>query len=244
MYDSEHASRDHSATSLSAAYGDMALNRPKKEQIDEPRTETPGLDAWLNKHLRIVGGEITKHLGILGSLLVVLWLLEIADQLFWHESLDFLGIQPRTRAGLYHLYWAPFLHKGFGHLVANTFPFLMLGWLVLLHGLFEFLVVSFLATTISGLGIWLLGMPGTVHIGLSGVVFGFLGFLLLRGYFKRSAAAIGLALLVGLLYGSMLWGVLPIQPNVSWLGHLFGFVGGGFAASLLAKRTPALRQSL
>ncbi|MCB0063671.1 MAG: rhomboid family intramembrane serine protease [Caldilineaceae bacterium] len=179
--------------------------------------------------------ELVTHGLILGGLIALLWLIEVADQLVWRETLDLFGIQPRTWDGLTHIFWAPFLHKGFGHLFANTLPFLVLGWLVLWRGVGEFFLVSLISAGVSGMGIWLFGMPGTVHIGMSGVIFGFLGFLLLRGYFERSASAIGLAVLVGLLYGSMIWGVLPLQPNISWLGHLFGFVGGGLAAYLFSR---------
>lgn len=187
------------------------------------------------KRLRTAGAELRTHVIVLGSLLALLWLVELVDQLFWREGLDFLGIEPRTMAGLRHILFAPFLHKGFSHLLANTLPFLMLGWFVMLRGVGEFFLVSLISASVSGIGIWLFGMPATVHIGMSGVIFGYLGFLLGRGYFERSAIAIGLALVVGLLYGSMIWGVLPLQPNVSWLGHLFGLVGGAFAAYLLAR---------
>ncbi|MEZ4614833.1 MAG: rhomboid family intramembrane serine protease [Caldilineaceae bacterium] len=108
--------------------------------------------------------------------------------------------------------------------MANTLPFLLLGWFVMLRGVGEFILVSLIAGLISGAGIWLFGAPDTIHIGMSGVIFGYLGFLLGRGYFERSAIAIGLAFLVGLLYGSMIWGVFPIQPNISWQGHLFGLL--------------------
>ncbi len=189
----------------------------------------------IGRRLRSAGAELRTHLIVLGSLLALLWLIELADQLFWHEGLDFLGIEPRTMAGLRHILFAPFLHKGFSHLLANTLPFLMLGWFVMLRGVGEFFLVSLISALVSGIGIWIFGMPDTVHIGMSGVIFGYLGFLMGRGYFERSAPAIALALVVGLLYGSMVWGILPLQPNVSWLGHLFGLVGGALAAYLLAR---------
>lgn len=184
----------------------------------------------MNVRLQNVRSELVTHLLVLGGTLLLLWALELVDQLFWREMLDFYGIQPRTAAGLRHLFLAPFLHKGFAHLLANTAPFLVLGWFVLLRGVRTFFFVSVMVALISGLGVWLLGMSATIHIGLSGILFGYLGYLLFRGYFERSLPAISLALIAGFLYGGMLWGVLPLQPNVSWLGHLFGFVGGGLAA--------------
>ena len=93
-----------------------------------------------------------------------------------------------------------------------------------------------LAALVSGLAIWLLGGPRTVHLGLSGVIFGYLGYLLCRGYFERSAFSLILAILALLLYGGMLWGLLIWQPGVSWLGHTFGFLGGGLAAYQLVNR--------
>jgi membrane associated rhomboid family serine protease len=195
----------------------------------------PQSDA-LAQRLRSAGAELRTHVLILAALVALLWLVELTDQIIWRERLDYWGIEPRTLAGLHHIFLAPFLHKGFQHLLANTLPFCMLGWFVMLRRVSDFFWVSVIAALVSGLGIWLLGMPATIHIGMSGVIFGYLGFLLARGYFERSAAAIGLAVLVGLLYGSMIWGVLPLQPNVSWLGHLFGMVGGALAAYLLTPK--------
>lgn len=183
--------------------------------------------------------ELTLHFVMLATLLALLWLTEAVDQLFWREQLDFYGIEPRTLTGLRNIFFAPFLHKGFNHLLANTLPFLVLGWFVLLRGVGEFVMVSLTALIVSGLGVWLFGMPRTIHVGLSGVIFGYLGFLLLRGYLERSSTALALALLSGFLYGSMIWGILPLQPNISWLGHLFGLIGGGIAARWFAQRSPA-----
>jgi membrane associated rhomboid family serine protease len=98
----------------------------------------------------------------------------------------------------------------------------------------DFFVVSAIAMLVGGLGTWLFGAPA-LHIGASGVIFGYLGFLLLRGYFERKFASILFSVFVGILYGSLIWGVLPGQPGISWEGHLFGFLGGVLAAKLLAE---------
>ncbi len=191
--------------------------------------------AKLNARFHTARSELITHLLVLGGVILLIWLIETADQLFWRGTLDFYGIQPRSAYGLRNIFLAPLLHKGFDHLIANTVPFLVLGWFVLLRGVNKFILVSLIAAVVSGLGVWLLGAPATIHVGLSGVIFGYLGFLLFRGYFERSTHAIGLAILAGLLYGSMIWGVLPLQPNVSWLGHLFGFIGGALAARTLTR---------
>jgi membrane associated rhomboid family serine protease len=99
----------------------------------------------------------------------------------------------------------------------------------------DFFVVTIITMLVSGLGVWLTAPAYSIHIGASGVIFGYFGFLLLRGYFERSFAAILFSLIVGLLYGGLIWGVLPLQYGISWQGHLFGFIGGALAARLLAQ---------
>ncbi|MFM7788135.1 MAG: rhomboid family intramembrane serine protease, partial [Microcystis panniformis] len=87
---------------------------------------------------------------------------------------------------------------------------------------------------VGGLGVWLFAAPGSIHIGASILIFGYLGFLLLRGYFQRNIPSILLSILVFLLYCGTIWGVLPSRPGISWQGHLFGFLGGVLAAKLIA----------
>ena len=183
--------------------------------------------------------RVSRHLGrhvlVLVTLVAILWAIEIVDQLIWGGRLDGFGIQPRTWRGLGQILIAPWLHVGFGHLATNTVPLVVLGWLVMLRGIRDFVAVTLVSALVSGLGIWLLGGARTIHLGASGVIFGLLGALLARAYFERSWAALGLAIIAGFLYGGMLWGVLPGAPGVSWLGHFFGFVGGVLAARLMAN---------
>ena len=172
---------------------------------------------------------------ILGLLLAILWGLEIADQLVLGESLDSYGIKPRAWIGLRGIVLAPFLHGGFWHLTANTVPLFILGWFVMLHGTTMFFEVSVMVMILGGLGTWLIGASNSVHIGASGLVFGYFGFLVLRGYFERSLGSILIAVVVGSLYGGLLWGILPSRPGVSWEGHLCGFVGGAASAWLMVR---------
>jgi membrane associated rhomboid family serine protease len=176
---------------------------------------------------------------ILGGMVLFMWLVEGVDALIFNGALDGFGIRPRTLDGLYGILYAPFLHGSFGHLMANTIPLLVLGWFVLLHGTKRFIFVTITVILISGLGTWLIGPPHSVHIGASGLVFGYFGFLLLNSWFERSLASVLWAVLVFFLYGSLMWGVLPQGNGISWQGHLFGFIGGGLAAYLLAKRPSA-----
>jgi membrane associated rhomboid family serine protease len=165
----------------------------------------------------------------------VMWVVEFGN-LVTRDAFEGLGIRPRTPDGIWGILFAPFVHANFAHLVANTVPFLVLGWMVALRGLREFLLVTFLVMLIGGGAVWLLGRPFSVHVGASGVVFGYLGFLLARGFFERSAQAVVLSLLALFLYGGALWGILPSSGRISWEGHLFGFLAGIGAARLL--RTP------
>lgn len=182
-----------------------------------------------------VSRHLGRHVALLAAIVAVLWFLEAIDQALLMGSLDTFGIRPRTWSGLGEIFIAPWLHVGFGHLAANTIPFVILGWLVMLRRTSDFVVVVLVSALVSGLGIWLFGGSRTIHLGASGVIFGMLGALLARAYFERSWAALVLAVIAGLLYGGMLWGVLPGAPGVSWLGHFFGFLGGILAARLLVN---------
>lgn len=167
---------------------------------------------------------------------LLMWASEIVDQLVLHGGLDRFGIMPRTTTGLRGIFCSPFLHLGFLHLVANTIPFLVLGGFVLIRGIPRFVAASVIIMVLGGMGTWLIGGGGTVHVGASGVVFGYLGVLIGSAVFERSFVAIAIALIAGGLYGGILWGVFPGQIGISWEGHLFGFIGGVIAAKLFAKK--------
>jgi membrane associated rhomboid family serine protease len=140
------------------------------------------------------------------------------------------GVIPRTRTGLRGILFAPFLHANMQHLIANTIPFLAMGWLVMLRDARHFLPVTLFAMLGSGLMAWLLGAPGSVHIGASGVVFGYFGFLLLGGWYARSFMSITLSMLVAVLWGGLVLGIAPGQAGISWQSHLGGFIAGVLAA--------------
>ena len=188
----------------------------------------------MTTRLQTTARNFSAHLKLVLAIVAVMWLLEIIDTLFLGQSLNRLGIRPRTAAGLLGIVLAPFLHGGLAHLAANTLPFAVLALLILARDRDEFIVVTLIVWLVSGLGVWLLGPNNTVHIGASGIIFGYLGFLLLRGFFDGKLSSILIAVVVGVIYGGVLWGVLPLQAGVSWQGHLFGFIGGGIAARLVS----------
>ena len=148
---------------------------------------------------------------------VLLWGIEAYDQVTG-QWLDADGIVPRSVDGLDGVLWAPLLHGSWAHLIANTLPFLIFGFLVMAHGIGRFVIVTGVIWLVGGLGVWLTGAPGTVHIGMSGVIFGWLTYLLVRGFFARSGRQILLAVVLFFLWGSVLLGVLPGQPGVCGRG--------------------------
>jgi membrane associated rhomboid family serine protease len=172
---------------------------------------------------------------ILGGGLILLWVVFIMTWLSGGSLLT-LGVIPRTTIGLRGILFAPFLHGSLAHLLANSIPFVVLGWLVMLRDPRHFVTVTLVAMLSSGLTAWLLGPPNSVHIGASGVIFGYLGFLMLSGWYARSIGSILLSVFVTVVWGGLIFGVLPGQAGISWQAHLGGFFGGVLAAR--AYRTP------
>ena len=178
---------------------------------------------------------------ITAGFVALLWVVEAWDQ--WTPAvLDDDGIRPRSTEGLLGIVLAPLLHGSWGHLEANTPLVALLLFLVLLGDVRRGLAVTGVIWLVAGLGTWLVASPGTVHVGASGLVFGWLVYLVLRGWFAQRLGQVLLGALLFLAYGGLLWGVLPGQPGISWQGHLFGAVGGLVAARRLATRGRARRE--
>ena len=168
-------------------------------------------------------------------LLAGLWGLEFLDQLTG-ERLDGLGIHAREVDGLPEILTAPFLHAGWSHLIGNSIPFFVLGFLVLLGGVARWVISSLVSIVSSGLTAWLLTPANTIILGASGLIFGWFTYLLARGIWSRRPGQIALAAGVLLFYGGMIWGVLPGASGISWQAHLGGAVGGVLAAWALHRR--------
>jgi membrane associated rhomboid family serine protease len=171
----------------------------------------------------------------MGLLVGFLWLLEAVDQASGN-ALDEYGIHPRSDQGLLEVFSAPFLHGSWEHLASNSVPFFVLGVIVLLDGWRRWLVVTLTIVVASGAAVWLLSPAGSLTLGASGVVFGWLTYLILRGVYTRASGQIALGVVVFLFYGGLLWGVLPTDQLISWQAHLGGAVGGVIAASRLRGR--------
>ncbi len=176
------------------------------------------------------------------SFIALLYVIEMVDQLSGH-ALDGNGIRPLEERGLKGVLFAPLLHADWGHLVSNTVPALVLGFLVTLAGMARFVKATAIIWILGGLGTWLLGdLDGcpldTNHIGASGLVFGWLGFLLVFGWLTRHLWQIAVSLAVLFYYGGILWGAIPVLRGcggVSWQGHLCGAIAGVLAAYWLSS---------
>ncbi|MCA6597689.1 MAG: rhomboid family intramembrane serine protease [Pseudanabaena sp. M046S1SP1A06QC] len=191
----------------------------------------------MKQKLQAISGELKTQFKILGSCVIVFWAVFIVNKFLFGSRLNTLGILPHYLIGLRGILFAPFLHGSFYHVAANTLPFIVLGWFVMLRNIKDFYFVSFMSALIGGVGTWVFGRPNSVHIGASGIIFGYLGYLLFRGYFERSFVAIAISLIIGITYGGLIWGLLPTRSYISWEAHLFGFIGGIVAAKLLAPKT-------
>jgi membrane associated rhomboid family serine protease len=198
-------------------------------------TTTPAPAKAKNPAKRILPPHLMQAAIVIVSFTALLYLVELVDLGVFHGSLNHDGIIPRHVAGLPGIIWAPFLHASWAHLAGNTIPVLVFGFLAMAVGLGPWVASTVLIWLVSGIGVWLIGSGGST-IGASGIAFGWLAFLLVRGIFNRSAGQIVVALILLFFWGSILWGLLPgAGPNISWQGHVFGAVGGILAAFLVTR---------
>lgn len=194
-----------------------------------PANSRSSLTKSASRTTRQVTRSLKTQVTTLGTALGAFWVTFVVNTMLG-GALNQFGIVPRTTEGLWGILFAPFLHGNLNHLVANTIPFLALGWMVMLRDAKHFLPVTFFSMLGAGLMAWTLGAPGSVHIGASGVVFGYLGFLLLAGVYTRSFWSIVLSLVTAGLWGGLVLGIAPGQAGISWQAHLGGFMGGILAA--------------
>jgi len=195
---------------------------PAATAIEAPRERAPARE------------DRVRALALVGAMVAVMWVLEIVDAAGAH--LDENGIHPRDVDTLPDIAFAPFLHAGFGHLIGNTVPFLLLGAAIALSGLARTAAVVAIVAVVGGVGTWLVGPEGTNHIGASGLVFGFAAYLIARGVFSRRLLHLAIGLAVLAVYGTTLLFSLVPHPGISWQGHLFGAIGGVVAARVLDRR--------
>jgi membrane associated rhomboid family serine protease len=168
-------------------------------------------------------------------LVAIMWVVEVIDSVAGGD-LERHGIEPHDPDALPAIAAAPFLHGSWGHLIGNTIPFVILGCAIALSGLRRVVWVTVIVAVVAGLGVWIFAPAGTVHIGASGLVFGYATYLIFRGIFSRSMIHIAVGLVVVVLYGGTLLFSLAPRDGISWQGHLFGALGGILAAWWLDRR--------
>ena len=171
----------------------------------------------------------------------LLWIVEIINAIDGYQ-LNRFGLQPRVLAGLWGVLTAPFLHNDVAHLASNTLPVILVGWVLMLSGLRTWLMVTAFVVVVGGLLTWLVGPSNTVIVGASGLVFGWLGYLLARAWFSRQLKWILVAVAVLFFFGTLLFGLFPtLHSGVSWQAHVCGFVAGVGAGALLHPRGGEMR---
>jgi membrane associated rhomboid family serine protease len=190
----------------------------------------------------MVGDSMKVRAIALATLIGLMWLVRFLDALApGYGSVAGIGIVPRSWQGLDGILVAPLIHESFEHLIANSIPLIVLGCLVLFRGTAELLFVVLVSVLVGGLGTWIFGAADTQHIGASGLVFGFFGYLVFRTAFDHRLSSALITLIVAAVYGaSMAYGLIP-NARISWSGHFFGFLGGVLAARW---RYPAWRRSV
>lgn len=205
-----------------------------------PRGETSraGNNLIIPAVIVIMTRAFKSQLTVLMTMFLAMWAVFLLTSITGGFFL-YLGVIPRTVIGLRGILFAPFLHGSLNHIVANSIPFLLFGWLILLRDPRHFVPVTMMAMIGSGMMAWLFGAPGSIHIGASGVIFGYLGFLMLSGWFARSFASIALSVVVIFLWGGMVIGVMPGATGISWQAHLGGLIAGIYAAR--SYRTPRIK---
>ena len=204
--------------------------------VNEPGSESSErrVPAWLS-------GRIGVVLALIGAM----WAIEILDTVLLSDNLQANGIRPRSIDGLDGIAWAPFLHGGFGHLISNSVPFVVLSGLTVASGLSRYINASLIIVALGGALTWAFAFGSNEnHIGASGWVFGLIGFLIAAAIFERKAISFVTGAIALVFYGgTVTTGVIPTE-GISWEGHLFGFIAGIAAAKLLARKRQTSQEEL
>jgi membrane associated rhomboid family serine protease len=177
-----------------------------------------------------------KALWVMVGFLAVIWLVQVVNWAMSYElSLDF-GIRPRELGSLPEIFSAPFLHFSWGHIEGNSGPLFVFGFLAAYRGVKKFLGVTALIVIGSGLGAWFTADAQTVGAGASGVVFGYFGYIIVRGLFDRRPIDIVIGLVMALCFAYQFSLLIPAGEGIGWQAHLFGFIAGVLGGWLFRDR--------
>ncbi|WP_290060386.1 rhomboid family intramembrane serine protease [Amycolatopsis solani] len=182
--------------------------------------------------------EAKKALWVMVGLLAVLWAVQIFNSLGDYDLSQEFGIEARDPASLPEIFSAPFMHSSWGHIEGNSGPLFVFGFLAAYRGVKKWLGVSVLIIVASGLGVWFISPSDTVTVGASGLVFGYFGYIIVRGLFDRHPIDIVIGVVMALCFAYQFTSLLPTDERVSWQGHLFGFAGGIIGGWLFRDRKP------
>jgi membrane associated rhomboid family serine protease len=210
--------------------------RPTGTKPVAPRSGRPAPRGGLRGELDRRRQRSIEGLELLAVLVAVMWIVEVVNALDSNRLDAAGGVYPRNVDHLWAIFTSPFLHLGFGHLIANTIPFVFLGAIIAMRGAARLALITLIVIIVGGLGTWLISPGGTDTVGASGIVFGYAGYLLTRGLFDRSVSELLTGAIVGVLWGAALIASLIPHGHVSWQGHLSGALGGVIAAWVLARR--------
>jgi membrane associated rhomboid family serine protease len=183
--------------------------------------------------------NLRNALIVMGAFLALIWILQVANVADHYQLDQEYGILPRNVGRLGDIFTAPFLHANWAHIEGNSVPLFVLGVAAAYRGLVRFFAVTVIVAITSGLAVWLFQSGSSVTIGASGIIFGYFGYVLVRGIFDRNWVDLLVGVLAGAAYYSILAVAIPGTPGISWLAHLGGLVGGVGAGWLL--RTPGQR---
>jgi len=183
--------------------------------------------------------KVRDALVLMGAFIALIWILQVANWADGYRLDAEFGIWPHSVTRLGDIFTAPFLHFSWQHIEGNTVPLFVLGVLAAYRGLKKFLLATLIIAVVSGLAVWLFQSGSELTVGASGLIFGYFGYVLVRGFFDRNLLDIGLGAIAGVLYWTILQVAIPGTPGISWIGHLGGLLGGVLAAWVLRTRTPA-----
>lgn len=181
-----------------------------------------------------VGSGISHAVGYL----LVIWAVFIINYALFGGQLNYFGVHPLDLGSIWHIATSPLLHGGVEHILSNSIPGMVFCFLIGMSGKRVFWEVTIIAGLVGGIGTWLFGGIGTNHIGASGLVYGWLGYLIVRGFFNRHPGQAILGIVLAFMYGGLIWGVFPGATGVSWQGHLFGAIGGILAGMFITSDDP------
>lgn len=219
--------------------GQPGYGKPFNRPFSHPETQQPAFPEQRpedkrakRKHQRRTGFKFAA------LFLAVIWFVYVLNAALFDGLLLYFGIHPLELSSIWHIFTSPLLHASLEHIVSNSGPGALFAFLIGYSGKRVFWEVTTFSMLASGLGTWLIGGIGTNHVGASGVIYGWLTYLIVRGMFNRSLPQIVLGLVLAFFYSGLVLNVLPGVPGVSWQAHLCGAIGGVLAGMIITSDDP------